>query len=91
MAAVAAEYEGRVNVVGMAGRGDVSEMQEFVADTGTGNMVHVVDDARALWQRFDVVSQPAFAFIGADGTARTFTGGMDADRLRAAADEMLRG
>lgn len=91
MAAVAAEYDGRVRFLGIPGRGDVAEMREFVADTGTGALTHVVDADGALWQRFGVVTQPAFAFVGADGTARTEPGGMDADSLRRAADALLAG
>lgn len=91
MAAVAAEYEGRVTFLGMPGRGAVPEMKEFVADTGTGGLTHVVDADGALWQRFGVVSQPAFAFIGADGTSRTFGGSMDPEALRQAVDELLAG
>lgn len=91
MAAVAAEYEGRVSFLGMPGRGAVPEMEEFVADTGTDGLTHVVDDDGALWQRFDVVAQPAFAFVDADGSTRTFGGGLDAESLREAADELLAG
>jgi hypothetical protein len=89
VAAVAAEYKGRATFLGMPGRGAVGDMKEFVADTGTGGLTHVVDGDGALWQRFGVVSQPAFAFIGADGTARTFAGGLDQDSLRQAVDELL--
>jgi hypothetical protein len=91
VAAVAAEYEGRVTFLGMPGRGAVGEMREFVADTGTGGLTHVVDGDGALWQRFEVFSQPAFAFIGADGTARTFSGSLDPESLRRAVDELLAG
>jgi len=91
VAAVAAEYEGRVTFLGVPGRGQVEEMRDFVGDTGTGELTHVVDDDGSLWQRFGVVAQPAFAFVGSDGQARTFAGSMDADALRAAADELLAG
>lgn len=89
MAAVAAEYEGRVAFVGMAGRGELAEMQDFVADTGTGGIVHVQDTDGALWQRFGVVAQPAFTVIPTDGTSRTSAGGMDADSLRQVAESLL--
>jgi hypothetical protein len=91
VAAVAAEYEGRVAFLGVPGRGDVPEMQEFVADTGTGELTHVVDADGALWQRFGVVAQPAFAFVDADGTVETFAGSLDPESLRQAADELLAG
>lgn len=89
MAAVAAEYEDRVTFLGVPGRGEVGEMREFVADTGTGALTHVVDDDGALWQRFGVVAQPAFAFVAADGSVETFGGSLDPESLRDAADELL--
>lgn len=89
MAAVAAEYAGRVTFVGVPGRGEVAEMQGFVADTGTEGIPHVVDADGALWQRYGVVAQPAFADVAADGTVTLTRGGRDVDELRAAADALL--
>lgn len=89
MAAVAAEHEGRVAFVGVPGRGEIGGMREFVTDTGTGALTHAVDADGAAWQRFGVASQPAFAFVAADGTVETFRGSLDPDALRAAADDLL--
>lgn len=89
MAAVAAEYEGRVRFVGVPGRGELDDMREFVADTGTGSLTHVVDPDGTLWQRFGVVAQPAFADVAADGTVTVSRGGRDVEELRAAADALL--
>lgn len=91
VAAIAAEYDGRVTFLGVAGRGEVEAMREFVADTGTGGFTHVVDADGSLWQRFGVVAQPAFAFVGSDGSVRTFGGSLDAEALRQATDELLGG
>ena len=66
-AAVATVGDG-VRVVGVAGRGEVPEMEAFVSDTDTGGIEHVVDDDGSIWRSFGVTSQPAFAFIDADGT-----------------------
>jgi hypothetical protein len=89
VAAVAAEYQGRVRFLGVPSRGQVQEMQGFVADTGTAGLTHVVDPDGALWQRFGVFGQPAFADIAADGSVTVHRGGRDADELRQAADELL--
>ncbi len=91
VAAAAAEYDGRVMFLGVPGRGAVGEMREFVADTGTGGLTHVVDADGALWQRFGVVAQPAFAFVDTDGTVATFGGSLDPESLRQAADDLLAG
>lgn len=56
-----------VTVIGVAGRGEVDAMDEFVGETGTGSLTHVVDDDGSIWAAYGVTSQPAFAFIGADG------------------------
>lgn len=89
MAAVAAEYEGQVTFIGIAGHGEVAAMQQFVSDTGTGALTHLVDDDGSRWQRFGVVTQPAFAFVGADGVARTVPGSLEPDALRAETDALL--
>lgn len=89
MAAVAAEYQGRVRIVGVPSRGDVADMREFVAATGTAGMTHVVDTDGVLWQRFGIVGQPAFADIAADGAVAVSRGGRDAAELRQAADALL--
>ncbi len=91
MAAVAAEYQGRVAILGVPGRGDVPEVQEFVADTGTGRLTHLVDADGSVWRRFGVVYQPAFALVSSDGTVRLHRGGMDEAELRAAANALLAG
>lgn len=91
MAAVAAEYEGRVRFVGVPSKGEVEEMRDFVADTGTGGLTHIIDPDGALWQRFGIFGQPAFVDVAADGTATTSRGGRDADELRAVADGLLGG
>jgi thiol-disulfide isomerase/thioredoxin len=88
VAEVAAEFDGRVTVLGVPGRGPVDAMQDFVADTGTRGLVHVVDPDGAIWNRFGVVSQPAFVFVDRSGAARIFSGSLGPDALRTALDEL---
>jgi thiol-disulfide isomerase/thioredoxin len=68
VADVAAEFEGEVTFLGIAGLGPVDDMRAFVTDTGIGGFDHLVDDDGSLWQIFEVTSQPAYAFIWADGS-----------------------
>ncbi|SNS00875.1 TlpA family protein disulfide reductase [Blastococcus mobilis] len=77
VAEVAAEYAGWVEVIGVAGLGDRTSMQDFVADTGTGCLVHLVDEDGELWSRFGIVSQPAFVFVDRSGGIQTFAGSLD--------------
>lgn len=80
--AVAKEYAGKVQIIGVAGRGTVEEMKAFVADTGTGKLTHITDTTGAIWQQYGIVTQPAFAFIHPDGTTQTFVGALDTESLR---------
>lgn len=70
----AAEVGDGVNLVGVAGRGEVPAMEAFVDETGTGGFTHVVDDDGSIWSDYGVAAQPAFAFISADGEVETVTG-----------------
>lgn len=74
LADLAAEYDGRIAVIGVAGRGEVSEMDGFVTDTGTGEIDHVVDSDGSIWSEFGVSSQPAFAFIDSNGDVEVLVG-----------------
>lgn len=85
VADVAAELDGTVTVLGVPGLGPETDMRAFVADTGTGDITHLVDSDGSLWQRFGVVSQPAFAFVSSDGSVETFGGALGGDDLRSRA------
>lgn len=89
VAAVAAEFEGRVTMLGIPGRGEVDAMRAFVSDTGTGGFTHVVDADGALWTRFGVVSQPAFVFVDGSGASTSFSGSLDAEDLRSELDDLV--
>ncbi len=94
VAQVAAELEAEgseVVLLGVPGRGETVEMDDFVADTGTGGITHVVDADGAVWRAYGVFSQPAFALLSADGEVTVVQGALGADGLRAAAVEVSGG
>lgn len=73
---VAEKYADQVNFVGIPGLGEVDAMKQFVSDTGTTSLVHVVDGNGSLWKRFGVTAQPAYVFVAPDGKVSTVAGGM---------------
>ena len=89
MAAVAAEYAGEVNVLGVAGRSDASSMQQFLADTGVGNLTHVNDEGGEIWSEFGVPTQPAFAFIDDDGSVQLVIGRQGQQSLSEVAERLI--
>ncbi len=73
----------------MAGRDTVDEMQAFIDRHGLSGFDHVVDDDGSIWQRFGIVSQPAWIFVDDDGTARSLVGILGEDGLTAEIDRLV--
>lgn len=89
VAAAAERHAGRVDFLGVAGRGEVEDMRAFTADTGTGQMRHLVDEDGAIWSGFGVVGQPSFAFLRPDGTFETVAGVLSEDELDDYVEDVL--
>lgn len=81
VSAAAAAFEGDVELIGVAGRGEVPDMESFVADTGTDALTHVIDDDGSIWADYGVVAQPAYAFVSADGSIDVVTGSLGEEAL----------
>lgn len=89
VAEVAETYSGEVRIVGVPGRGQVEAMNQFVDDTGTGGLEHVVDGDGSIWTAFEVYGQPAFAFLDGSGEIEVFVGTLGSaleDRVAALVD-----
>ena len=78
---VAGELDGSVDVVGVAALGSVDEMKTFVSDTGIQNFTQLADPDAEVWSVFGVAAQPAFAFIGADGSVEVVQGSLDENAI----------
>ncbi len=81
LAKVANELDGSVEVVGVAALGSIDEMKTFVSDTGIENFTQLADPDAEVWSIFGVASQPAFAFISADGSIEVVQGSLDEDAI----------
>ena len=61
----------------------MSDYENFVDGNGVDDITHVVDADGSIWSSFSVASQPAWAFVDADGTlVSTVNGALGADGLR---------
>jgi thiol-disulfide isomerase/thioredoxin len=78
---VANELDGSVDVVGVAALGSVDAMKTFVSDTGIENFTQLADPDAEVWSVFGVASQPAFAFIGADGSIDVVQGSIGEEEI----------
>ena len=82
-------FEGRVEIIGVAGRDEITAMESFVSDLGVDGFPHIVDLELEIWTRYDVASQPSFVFIDDDGSVETVLGAMGADALTSRVDALL--
>jgi thiol-disulfide isomerase/thioredoxin len=79
--AEAARDAGDVAFVGVAAQDEVPAMRDFVERFDLGSFPHIADTDAAVWQRFGVTYQPAYAFISSDGTVEMETDQLDKDEL----------
>ena len=70
----------------MASRDDVDAIRGFVDQYDVQNFDHIIDEGGVIWERYGILSQPAFAFINDDGTVETRLGAMGVDGLSEAAE-----
>ncbi|RZQ64893.1 protein disulfide oxidoreductase [Amycolatopsis suaedae] len=81
----AAQAATGVTFVGVAAQDEVPAMQAFVSKYKLDSFVHLADVDAAVWKRFGVTAQPAFAFIGADGSVDVVKGTLSEQDLAARA------
>ncbi|MBA3338949.1 MAG: redoxin domain-containing protein [Geodermatophilaceae bacterium] len=74
VAAVQAAVGDEVTFVGVAGLGEIPEMQAFVDDYGVSAFTHLADVDGSIWSRFGITRQPAYAFIDASGHVEVVRG-----------------
>lgn len=77
-----------MNFVGVAWSGDDESFQRFIDVHGL-TFPQINDDAAVVFERFDVPSQPAMAFVGRDGSVDVELGAVDDDELTQRLDALL--
>jgi peroxiredoxin len=79
---VAGEYDGRVQVVGVAGLGSGEDgMRAFIDRHELGGFPHLADDQGEVWVRFGVTTQEYLVILDSSGTV-VHEGPLAADGLR---------
>lgn len=64
---IAAEHEGDIEIVGVAGLAAAEDMPEFIDSTGTGELTHLSDPDGEIWRKYDIAEQSTFVFLDATG------------------------
>lgn len=74
IADLAEQHGDRATFVGVAAQDDVEAMRAFAKRYGIDNFTNLNDANGAVWARFEVPAQPAFAFISASGKVERVNG-----------------
>ena len=87
---MARQYEGKVQLIGLAGRDSVAAMRDFVQRHGLGLVPHVADADGKVWAELDVRYQPSWIFVnGSDGAVSSELGDLEVDELRSRLDALV--
>jgi peroxiredoxin len=82
MSKAAKELGSSVAFVGVAALDQVPAMQGFVDKYDLKSFQHIADTDTAVWKRFGVTAQPAYAFIDKSGKAEVVTSQLSEQDLR---------
>ena len=82
------QYGDDVTFVGVAGRADVSAINEFIDTLNVGTFEHAIDDDGSVWANYAITTQPSFVFIDNDGTTSTHVGALGVDGLSEVLDDL---
>ncbi|MFI7356202.1 redoxin domain-containing protein [Streptomyces avidinii] len=78
-ARVAAQFQGKANVIGVAGLDKPQAMKDFVSDTRVGAFPNLSDEAGEIWKKFEITQQSFYVILDKDGKT-VFTGSLPAGR-----------
>jgi thiol-disulfide isomerase/thioredoxin len=70
-----------VTFVGVAAQDQIPAMKEFVDKYSVGGFTHLADTDASIWAKFGVTYQPAYAFVGSDGSIDTVKSGLSEPEL----------
>ncbi|MGP3949565.1 redoxin domain-containing protein [Streptomyces sp. 7N604] len=78
-AKVAKEFEGKANVVGVAGLDKPAAMKDFVASAKVGAFPNLSDEPGDIWKKFEITEQSTYVVLDKDGKT-VFTGNLPAGK-----------
>ncbi|MEV6236621.1 protein disulfide oxidoreductase [Lentzea sp. NPDC051838] len=82
MAKAAKDLGASVTFLGVAALDQVPAMQGFVAKYDLKSFQHIADTESAVWKRFGVTAQPAYAFVDKNGKVDVVTTQLSEQDLR---------
>lgn len=89
VAQVARDYDGDVEIMGVAGRDTDAAITDFVERHELGHVRHAIDHEEQVWQAFGILGQPAWVFVdGTTGESSVTFGALTEEQLLARLEEL---
>lgn len=86
VAAIAQEYAGEVNVVGVGGLADATDIRDYARQVD--GPIHLIDEEGEIWRHLNVTAQSTYVILDADGGVVS-EGYLDDDALSAQVAELV--
>lgn len=90
LVALSKRFKGKINLIGIAGLGQVNDMKGFIKETKTEGFQHLADESGLIWNRFQIVSQPSFIFISKSGVSYRIVGSLSKSELFSMTKDLLK-
>lgn len=91
LVALAKTFKNQINIVGVAGLGNLKEMKGFVSDTKTGGFTQLADVSGKVWNFFGVARQPTLIFISRTGEITRHGGALQKSILFSTTKNLIQG
>ncbi|MAK15852.1 MAG: hypothetical protein CL860_04230, partial [Cyanobium sp. MED195] len=71
-----------IQFIGVASRGDLSQVKDFIERYAVTDLPHIFDDQGDIWRQYRISSQPAWVFIDANGNQERVIGALGDTEIR---------
>ena len=75
-------YENSIQFIGVASRGDLSQVEEFIDRYAVTDFPHVFDEQGDIWRQYKISSQPAWVFVDTNGNQERVIGALGKSEIR---------
>ena len=75
-------YQDSIQFIGIASRGDLTQVEEFIERYSVSALPHVFDEQGDIWRQYKISSQPAWIFTDSNGNQERVIGALSDSEIR---------
>ena len=81
-------YQDNIQFIGIASRGDLTQVEEFIERYSVSALPHVFDEQGDIWRQYKISSQPAWIFIDTNGKQERVVGALSDSEIRTKLEDL---